>query len=104
MSREFIILLYPCYVIFAQSVMQCMMQCIMQLAIFTETCTYGQCGETAVMATVVCKSASSPRQFLPLTVDYRQKAAAAGRIPTNYLRREVGQSEKEILTGRAIGK
>ena len=37
-------------------------------------------------------------------VDYRQKAAAAGRIPTNYLRREMGPSDKEILTSRIIGK
>lgn len=39
-----------------------------------------------------------------LQVDYRQKAAAAGRIPTNYLRREIGSSDKEILTSRVIGK
>ena len=36
-------------------------------------------------------------------VDFRQKAAAAGRIPTNFLRRELGPSEKEILSGRMIG-
>ena len=41
---------------------------------------------------------------LPLTVDYRQKAAAAGRIPTNFLRRELGPSEKEILTARIIDR
>lgn len=37
-------------------------------------------------------------------VDYRQKAAAAGRIPTNYLRREIGTTDHEILTSRLIGK
>ena len=37
-------------------------------------------------------------------VDYRQKAAAAGRIPTNYLRRELGQTDAEILTSRMIGR
>ncbi|KAH0507811.1 Polyribonucleotide nucleotidyltransferase 1, mitochondrial [Microtus ochrogaster] len=37
-------------------------------------------------------------------VDYRQKAAAAGRIPTNYLRREIGSSDKEILTSRVIDR
>jgi len=36
-------------------------------------------------------------------VDYRQKAAAAGRIPTNYLRRELGPTDTEILTSRMIG-
>lgn len=41
---------------------------------------------------------------LLLQVDYRQKAAAAGRIPTNYLRREIGSSDKEILTSRVIGE
>ncbi|MBN3277117.1 PNPT1 nucleotidyltransferase, partial [Polyodon spathula] len=35
-------------------------------------------------------------------VDYRQKAAAAGRIPTNYLRRELGTTDNEILTSRLI--
>lgn len=42
--------------------------------------------------------------FVPLTVDYRQKAAAAGRIPTNFLRRELGPSDKEILTARVIDR
>uniref|UniRef100_A0A8C2U1L8 polyribonucleotide nucleotidyltransferase n=1 Tax=Coturnix japonica TaxID=93934 RepID=A0A8C2U1L8_COTJA len=37
-------------------------------------------------------------------VDYRQKAAAAGRIPTNYLRRELGTTDKEILTSRVIDR
>ncbi|EHB05732.1 Polyribonucleotide nucleotidyltransferase 1, mitochondrial [Heterocephalus glaber] len=37
-------------------------------------------------------------------VDYRQKAAAAGRIPTNYLRREIGSSDREILTSRIIDR
>ena len=36
--------------------------------------------------------------------DYRQKAAAAGRIPTNFLRRELGPSEAEILTSRLIDR
>ncbi|MGH0127529.1 UNVERIFIED_CONTAM: hypothetical protein FKN15_052740 [Acipenser sinensis] len=37
-------------------------------------------------------------------VDYRQKAAAAGRIPTNYLRRELGTTDNEILTSRLIDR
>ena len=36
--------------------------------------------------------------------DFRQKAAAAGRIPTNFLRRELGPSEAEILTSRLIDR
>ena len=61
-------------------------------------------GDTAVLVTAVSKAKSSPATFLPLTVDYRQKAAAAGRIPTNFLRRELGTSEKEILTSRMIDR
>ena len=40
---------------------------------------------------------------LHLQVDFRLKAAAAGRIPMNYLRRELGSTEAEILTSRMIG-
>ncbi|XP_046652953.1 polyribonucleotide nucleotidyltransferase 1, mitochondrial-like [Daphnia pulicaria] len=61
-------------------------------------------GDTAVLVTAVSKAKSSPASFLPLTVDYRQKAAAAGRIPTNFLRRELGTSEREILTSRMIDR
>ena len=38
-----------------------------------------------------------------LQVDFRLKAAAAGRIPMNHLRRELGSTETEILTSRLIG-
>ncbi|KAF3826760.1 hypothetical protein GH733_009285 [Mirounga leonina] len=61
-------------------------------------------GDTAVMVTAVSKTKPSLSQFMPLVVDYRQKAAAAGRIPTNYLRREIGSSDKEILTSRVIDR
>ena len=47
---------------------------------------------------------SADDSFLPLTVNYRQKAAATGRIPTNFLRREISQSNTEILTSRKIGE
>ena len=60
-------------------------------------------GNTAVMSTV-CRGKLATSSFLPLTVDYRQKAAAAGRIPTNFLRRELGPSEREILTSRLIDR
>lgn len=60
-----------------------------------------QSGETAVMVTAVSKdSPASDDSFMPLNVEFRMKAAAAGRIPTNYLRRELGHSEREILTAR----
>lgn len=56
------------------------------------------------MVTVVSKTKPSSGSFLPLVVDYRQKSAAAGRIPTNFFRRELGPSEREILTARLIDR
>ncbi|KAG0712446.1 Polyribonucleotide nucleotidyltransferase 1, mitochondrial [Chionoecetes opilio] len=62
-------------------------------------------GDTSVLITAVCKARPGPSPgFMPLTVDYRQKYAAAGRIPSNYLRREMAPTEKEILTGRVIDR
>ncbi|XP_013370178.1 PREDICTED: polyribonucleotide nucleotidyltransferase 1, mitochondrial isoform X2 [Chinchilla lanigera] len=75
-----------------------------KLARFADGCAVVQSGDTAVMVTAVSKTKPSPSQFMPLVVDYRQKAAAAGRIPTNYLRREIGSSDREILTSRIIDR
>ncbi|XP_008065404.1 polyribonucleotide nucleotidyltransferase 1, mitochondrial isoform X1 [Carlito syrichta] len=75
-----------------------------KLARFADGCAVVKSGDTAVMVTAVSKTKPSPSQFMPLVVDYRQKAAAAGRIPTNYLRREIGTSDKEILTSRIIDR
>ncbi|XP_041968949.1 polyribonucleotide nucleotidyltransferase 1, mitochondrial [Aricia agestis] len=61
-------------------------------------------GNTSILSTVVSKTKSASSSFLPLVVDYRQKAAAAGRIPTNYLRKELGPTEREILTSRLIDR
>lgn len=62
-------------------------------------------GDTSVLITAVSKARPGPSPgFMPLTVDYRQKYAAAGRIPSNFLRRELAPTEKEILTGRVIGR
>ncbi|XP_072929700.1 polyribonucleotide nucleotidyltransferase 1, mitochondrial isoform X4 [Epargyreus clarus] len=61
-------------------------------------------GNTSVLSTVVSNAKQSSSNFLPLVVDYRQKAAAAGRIPTNFLRRELGPTEREILTSRLIDR
>ncbi|XP_054853930.1 polyribonucleotide nucleotidyltransferase 1, mitochondrial [Eublepharis macularius] len=75
-----------------------------KLARFADGCSVVQLGDTSVMVTAVSKTKPSPSQFMPLVVDYRQKAAAAGRIPTNYLRRELGSTDKEILTSRLIDR
>ncbi|RJP81607.1 MAG: polyribonucleotide nucleotidyltransferase [Desulfobacteraceae bacterium] len=63
-------------------------------------------GETIVLVTVVAdKSEKAGLDFLPLSVEYQEKIYAAGRIPGNYFRREVGRpSEKEILTCRLIDR
>lgn len=57
---------------------------------FADGCAVAKLGDTSVMVTAVSKKKPSSSSFLPLTVDYRQKAAAAGRIPTNFLKRELG--------------
>jgi polyribonucleotide nucleotidyltransferase len=62
-------------------------------------------GETTVLATVV--SAQSPKpglDFFPLTVNYQEKAYAAGKIPGGYFKREGRPSEKETLTSRLIDR
>jgi len=64
-----------------------------------------QYGETLVLVTVVSATESTGGDFLPLTVEYMEKIYAAGRIPGNYFRREIGRgSEKETLTARLIDR
>ncbi|KAK9963900.1 hypothetical protein ABG768_005119 [Culter alburnus] len=75
-----------------------------KLARFADGCAVVRLGETSVMVTAVSKSKPASALFMPLVVDYRQKAAAAGRIPTNYLRREMGSTDSEILTSRLIDR
>ena len=60
-----------------------------------------QLGETIVVVAAVAATKAKPGQdFFPLTVDYREKAAAAGRFPGGYFKREGRPTEKEILTCR----
>uniref|UniRef100_A0A2K5XZY7 polyribonucleotide nucleotidyltransferase n=1 Tax=Mandrillus leucophaeus TaxID=9568 RepID=A0A2K5XZY7_MANLE len=68
-----------------------------KLARFADGSAVVQSGDTAVMVTAVSKTKPSPSQFMPLVVDYRQKAAAASRIPTNPLRREIDCSIRPIF-------
>ncbi|MDM8515487.1 polyribonucleotide nucleotidyltransferase [Desulfobacterales bacterium HSG16] len=64
-----------------------------------------QYGETIVLVTVVGSKQEKAIDFLPLTVEYQEKIYAAGRIPGNYFRREIGRpSEKETLTARLIDR
>jgi polyribonucleotide nucleotidyltransferase len=60
-----------------------------------------QLGETIVLvAAVAATKAKEGQDFFPLTVDYREKAAAAGKFPGGYFKREGRPTEKEILTCR----
>lgn len=64
-----------------------------------------QFGETVVLVTVVSAGEDKGGDFLPLSVEYQEKIYAAGRIPGNYFRREIGRpSEKEVLTARLIDR
>ncbi|HAF46396.1 MAG TPA: polyribonucleotide nucleotidyltransferase [Cryomorphaceae bacterium] len=64
-----------------------------------------KCGGTMLLATVVSsKEAKDGVDFLPLTVDYREKFAANGRVPGGFLKREGRPSDNEILTMRLIDR
>jgi polyribonucleotide nucleotidyltransferase len=62
-------------------------------------------GETIVMVAAVASTSPRPGiDFFPLMVDYREKAAAVGRFPGGYFKREGRPTEKEILTSRMIDR
>ena len=59
------------------------------------------CGDTMVLSAVCVSSKPLPNaRFFPLTVDYREKSASAGKVPGNFFRREGRPSEREILVCR----
>jgi polyribonucleotide nucleotidyltransferase len=63
------------------------------------------CGDTTVLVCAVSATAIKEGQdFFPLTVDYREKAAAAGKFPGGYFKREGRPTEKETLTSRMIDR
>jgi polyribonucleotide nucleotidyltransferase len=62
-------------------------------------------GETVVLVTaVVAPELREGIDFVPLTVDYREKAYAAGKIPGGFFKREGRPSEREVLTSRLIDR
>ena len=62
-------------------------------------------GGTTVLATVVFEKKPKPGlDFFPLTVNYQEKAFAAGKIPGGFFKREGRPSEKEVLTSRLIDR
>jgi polyribonucleotide nucleotidyltransferase len=63
-----------------------------------------QYGDTVVLAAVTLSPKVSNLPFFPLTVEYREKTYAAGKIPGGFLKREGRPSDKEILAGRVIDR
>lgn len=62
-------------------------------------------GDTVVLATAVASKVERENvDFLPLTVDYQEKAYSAGKIPGGFFKREGRQTEKEILSSRLIDR
>lgn len=62
-------------------------------------------GGTMLLATVVANKDANPGvDFLPLTVDYREKFYAGGKIPGNFFRREAKPSDEEVLTMRLVDR
>src|SRR6202161_2037530 len=62
-------------------------------------------GDTIVLCTAVGVKSSRPGQdFFPLTVNYQEKAFAAGKIPGGFFKREGRPSEKEVLVSRLIDR
>ncbi len=64
-----------------------------------------QCGGTVALVTVCEAALDAPKSFFPLTVEYAERMYAAGRIPGNFFRREIGRpSDHETLVARLIDR
>ncbi len=62
-------------------------------------------GDTMLLATVVsAREAGADVDFMPLSVDYREKYAAAGKIPGSFFRREMRASDYEVLISRLVDR
>jgi polyribonucleotide nucleotidyltransferase len=61
-------------------------------------------GDTIVLTTACMAPNANDRDFLPLTVDYRENTYSAGKIPGGFFKREGRPSEKEVLTSRLIDR
>ena len=62
-------------------------------------------GDTMLLATVVSATEAAENvDFMPLSVDYREKYSAAGRFPGGFLKRESRPSDDEILTARLVDR
>ena len=65
---------------------------------------WAQYGDTVVLSTACMDSRETDKDFLPLTVDYREYTYSAGKIPGGFFKREGRPSEREILTSRQIDR
>ncbi|ETN79788.1 hypothetical protein NECAME_09621 [Necator americanus] len=78
------------------------------MARFASGAVVASAGDSSVLSTCVFRGTVGEFQpgqdFLPLLVDFKQSAAAVGKIPTNYLRRELGQTDADILASRVIDR
>ncbi len=63
-----------------------------------------QFGDTVVLATVTVSDQQSPLPFFPLTVEYKEKSYAAGKIPGGFIKREGRPQDAEILSARIIDR
>src|SRR5215469_801489 len=61
-------------------------------------------GDTVLLVTACMAPVANDRDFLPLTVDYRENTYSAGKIPGGFFKREGRPTEKEILTSRLIDR
>src|SRR5438477_260052 len=61
-------------------------------------------GDTVILNTACMANKPNDRDFLPLTVDYRENTYSAGKIPGGFFKREGRPSEKEVLTSRLIDR
>ncbi|CAJ0927590.1 unnamed protein product, partial [Mesorhabditis belari] len=75
-----------------------------EIARFADSAVVASTGDNAVLATCVYQDAGQETDGVPLTVDFRQSAAALGRIPMNFLRKEMSQTDNDILTSRVIDR
>src|SRR5881409_2361039 len=61
-------------------------------------------GDTVILNTACMATKANDKDFLPLTVDYRENTYSAGKIPGGFFKREGRPTEKEILTSRMIDR
>lgn len=76
-----------------------------RMAKFANGAVMARCGDTMVLVTAVADSKEKPDlDFLPLQVEYREKASSAGKFPGGFLKREGRPSDHEVLCSRLIDR